>query len=451
MIRHISTVMNKSIEAAPLAVFRFLFGVLMCISIVRFWSHGWIEKLYLNPKWHFHYLGFEWVKVPSPFLTYGLFVICGFTALAIAVGWFYRLNAVLFFLSFTYIELMDKTTYLNHYYFISIIAFILIWLPAHRYCSIDAWRNKDIRVQFVPAWTIDVLKVMLGVVYVYAGLAKLNPDWLFRAMPLTIWLPTKFDLPFFGAIMHEKWVHYGFSWAGAIYDLIIPFLLLYGRTRLFAFTLVLVFHVLTRMLFPIGMFPYIMIFSSLIFFSASFHNKVISAIFSWFNWSKSMFDNGRTLLQKEWRIGQFAQKLLLLLILFQLILPWRFLLYPGNVFWTEQGYRFSWRVMLMEKTAYANFKIVDGITGKRFYVQNEDFLTSFQIKQMATQADFIIEYAHMLGDHFSSQGHQNVEVYVESYASLNGRPSQAYIDPNINLLTIKSDLKNKTYILPLNE
>ena len=85
-------------------------------------------------------------------------------------------------------------------------------------------------------------------------------------------------------------------------------------------------------------------------------------------------------------------------------------MYPGELFWTEEGYRFSWRVMLMEKAGYANFKIVDGKTKKSFYVNNADFLTSFQEKQMSFQPDFILEYAHYLGDHFSNQGHKNIEV-----------------------------------------
>jgi len=139
------------------------------------------------------------------------------------------------------------------------------------------------------------------------------------------------------------------------------------------------------------------------------------------------------------------------LLLFQLLFPWRYLLYPGELFWTEEGYRFSWRVMLMEKTGYAQFKIVDGQSGKRFYVDNSDFLTAFQEKQMSFQPDFILEYAHFLTEHFSKQGHQNVEVYVESYVSLNGRLSQPFIDPNVNLSVEKESFRHKTWILPFND
>lgn len=448
---YIKKYLLNTVSAAPLAVFRLLFGLLMCISIVRFWYHGWIEKLYLMPNFHFKYWGFDWVKVPPDFLCYALFVVCGLSALLFAVGFKYRYTIVLFFLSFTYIELMDKTTYLNHYYFVSIISFILIFLPAERYFSVDAWQNPAMAVEFIPRWNIDVIKLMMGIVYVYAGLAKLNYDWMCNAMPLSIWLPTKFNIPLIGVIMHEKWLHYFFSWAGMLYDVCIPFFLLYRRTRVLAFIAVLFFHIMTRVLFPIGMFPYIMIVATLIFFSPDFHRKIIALLARLSNISITTFNNSKSLLHNKNIKSQLSLRLLVVFMLFQLLFPLRFLVYPGNVFWTEQGYRFSWRVMLMEKTGYANFKIVDGKTGKRFYVQNEDFLTPFQQKQMATQADFIIEYAHYLGRHFASQGHQNIEVYVESYASLNGRKSQPYIAPTVNLLELNNNFEHRNYIIPLDE
>jgi hypothetical protein len=126
-------------------------------------------------------------------------------------------------------------------------------------------------------------------------------------------------------------------------------------------------------------------------------------------------------------------------------------LYPGELFWNEQGYRFSWRVMLMEKAGSANFKIVDSITKKYFYVNNNDFLTSVQQKQMSFQPDMILEYGHYLGNHFKSQGHKNVAVFVESYVSLNGRLSQQFIDPNINLMELEDTFKHKHWINPLND
>jgi hypothetical protein len=438
------------VEAAPLAVFRVLFGLMMFFSIIRFWSYGWIDKLYIQPKFFFSYYGFEWVKPIGPY-TYLIFALCGLSAIFVAIGYRYKMAIIIFFFSFTYIELMDKTTYLNHYYFISVLSFLMIFLPANAYFSIDAATNPKKAFQYIPAWTINSIKLLLGIVYFYAGLAKLNSDWLLNAMPLKIWLPSKFDIPFIGNMLSQEWVQYAFSWSGAAYDLTIPFLLLYRKTRPFAFILVVVFHVLTRVLFPIGMFPYIMIVSTLIFFDASVHLKIITFFTKIFKCNTYQFNN-----QKEFKsVSGLTRKAkyLVIAIFFgiQLVLPYRYLLYPGELFWTEEGYRFSWRVMLMEKSGYAQFKIVNGDTGRWFYVDNSDFLTPFQEKQMAFQPDFILEFANHLKQHFEKDGHNNVQVYVDSQVSLNGRLSTKYIDPKVDLAQEKESFLHKNWIIPLKD
>jgi len=447
------SIINKYIdsktEAAPLAAFRLLFGVLMLLSLIRFWYYGWIEKLYIDPPFHFHYYGFQWVSVPGQW-TYLLFIVCGISTLGIILGYKYRWSMVLFFSCFTYIELMDKTTYLNHYYFISVLSFLLIFLPAACYFSLDA-KNKEKYNQHIPRWNIDAIKLLVAIVYIYAGLAKLNPDWLLEAMPLKIWLPSKYDIPFLGDLLQQEWIHYAFSWGGAFYDLTIVFFLVYRPTRIWAFLAVLLFHVLTAVLFPIGMFPYIMIGTTLIFFDAGTHHKFLSFLSKILGIDKSYYDNGRSYHHRNSLYGKITLGIVSLFFMIQVLFPLRFLAYPGELFWTEQGYRFSWRVMLMEKAGYANFKIQNAITGKRFYVQNDDFLTSFQEKQMSTQPDMILEYAHYLGNHFTAQGHEDVQVFVDSYAALNGRMSKSYIDPNVDLMKIKSSLKNKNWILPLDD
>ncbi len=437
---------SKRVSTAPLAVFRLFFGVLMCLSIIRFWYYGWIEKLYITPKFFFSYYGFEWIK-PLGNYTYFLFLICGLSALMVAIGYKYRLAIIAFSLSFTYIELMDKTTYLNHYYFVSVLSFLLIFLPANATFSLDSYK-RNFEYNSIPKWCIDSIKLLLGIVYFYAGLAKLNSDWLLRAQPLKIWLPSKYDLPLIGNnLMQQNWFHFAMSWSGAIYDLFIPFLLLFKRTRTIAFVLVVVFHVFTRILFPIGMFPYIMIIAALIFFDANLHERIIAFLkkkIGRLNYKVDSLKSYNYKFKKTWFVvGVF--------LLFQLIFPWRYLLYPGELFWTEEGYRFSWRVMLMEKAGYSNFKIVNGATKQFFYVDNKDFLTSFQEKQMSFQPDFILEYAHYLGDHFTKDGHQNVEVYVESYVALNGRSSKLYIDPKVDLYKQKENFKHKDWILPFND
>ncbi len=330
VIKTIRTYLNRNTEAAPLAVFRILFGVMLFSSLVRFWANGWIEQLYLEPQFHFSYYGFTWVQPLGDF-TYVLFAVCGISALLVAVGYKYRISIILFFLSFTYIELMDKTTYLNHYYFISCLSFLMIFLPANRYFSFDAKNNPDRAGFHIPKWTVDSIKVLLSIVYIYAGLAKLNSDWLFKAMPLKIWLPSKYDIPFLGDLLQQEWVHYAFSWGGAGYDLMIPFLLWYRKTRWIGFILVIIFHVLTRVLFPIGMFPFIMIVSALIFFDAGFHHKILGFVARIFRISKQAWDaKVKTIPTKTTYAFQYY--VVVGFVVLQLLFPWRYLLYPGELF-----------------------------------------------------------------------------------------------------------------------
>lgn len=444
--RYLSLFFDQRSHIAPLVIFRFLFGALMIFSILRFWSKGWIESLYLNPQFHFTYWGFEWVQ-PIGLYTYGIFVICLLASIGVMLGFFYRLSIVSFFLSFTYIELMDKTTYLNHYYAVSLLAFILIFLPAAHYFSLDAWRSKKKRSEWIPAWSIVAIKLMLCIVYFYAGLAKLNSDWLIEAQPLKIWLSVKYDFPILGRFMNKDWMHYAFSWGGALFDLSIPFLLWFRKTRIWAYIAVVAFHLMTRFLFPIGVFPYVMIASTLIFFESGFHQKIIQTLSRFFRLRKIDYAVIRDRSYSKWPVVVLS-----IFFIVQLFLPFRYLSHPGELFWHEQGYRFSWRVMLMEKAGWAQFKVVDTASGKKYLVDNYDHLTAFQEKQMATQPDFIIEYAHYLAGYYKENMKvENPAVYVESRVTLNGRPSQTFIDPNVDLTQVQDNFNERTFVLPFKD
>jgi hypothetical protein len=440
--------LKTPVKTAPLAVFRILFGVLMLYSTARFVAEGWVSKYYIEPIFHFKYFGFEFVKSLGVF-TYLLYALIAVSAIGITLGYKYKWATITFFLSFTYGELIDKTYYLNHYYFISLISFLLIFIPANRFFSLDAYRKPDFAFNKIPRYNIFIIKLMLTIVYFYAGLAKLNSDWLINAMPLKIWLPSRYDLPLLGSFFQMEWVHYAMSWSGMLYDLLIPFLLFYKRTRLFAFMLVVVFHVLTRILFPIGVFPYVMIAASLIFFDALFHEKIINSfrkLLKLNNYPKSV-----TLTWKPTLKNKAIVSLFVLFFSFQIVFPFRYMMYPDELFWTEEGYRFSWRVMLMEKGGYVQFKVVNPETGNWFYVDHHDFLTDYQLKQMPIQADFILEFAHFLESHYKAQGIKDPEIYVNSFISLNGRLSQRFIDPNIDLTKVKDNWLHKDWILPFKD
>ena len=420
----------------------------MLYSIIRIFFKGWIETLYIEPSFHFSYYGFEWIK-PIGDYTYIIFLVCAVSSFLVAIGYKYRLSIILLFLSFTYIELMDKTTYLNHYYLVSLISFLMIFFPANASYSVDSFVKKKY-YKSIPKWNVDSLKLIICIVYFYAGVAKINSDWLIDAQPLKIWLTSKYDIPVIGNTLFQMtWVHIFFSWAGMLYDLLIAFILLNRRTRAFGFFLVLSFHIMTAILFPaIGMFPYIMITCSIIFFDQETHKQILNKILSPL---KKFLNKIKKIEIYEFKREKIIQISLAIFFSLQLLLPFRYFLYPGELFWKEQGYRFSWRVMLIEKKGFTEFKIVDSETSESFYVINSDFLTEFQERQMSFQPDFILEYAHYLGEYYNNNGFNDVEVYAESFVTLNGRPSKRFIDPSIDLMKEKKGFTNKKWITNLDD
>ncbi|WP_159471249.1 HTTM domain-containing protein [Dyadobacter sp. 3J3] len=436
-------ILRSYTSAAPLVVFRIAFGTMLFLSIIRFWRKGWIEDLYIKPKYFFPFYGFEFIK-PLGEYTYFLFAVCAICALLVALGLFYRIASIGLFLTFTYIELIDKSTYLNHYYFVSVISFMLIFLPANAYFSFDAYRNKNFQTDQIPVWCIFVIKAMVCILYFYAGVAKLNSDWLLNALPLKIWLPAKNDMPVIGFLFNYKWIPYVFSWFGCFYDLSIPFFLWNKKTRPFAFIAVVIFHGLTAILFPIGMFPYIMIVTALIFFSGPFHQNIINRLGGILGLKVSFLKNDKKYVYNQ-LTSNIASTVFSIFFLIQLVLPFRYLAYPDELFWTEEGYRFSWRVMLMEKAGYTQFQIKDK-TGKTLIVNNNLFLTTLQEKAMSTQPDMILQYAHILRDYYSRHGFKNPEVYVDSYVALNGRLGKPLVNPEVNLAAETESFQHKFWI-----
>jgi hypothetical protein len=365
----------------------------------------------------------------------------GISFLFMALGLFYRIASISAFLLFTYVELLDKSNYLNHYYFVSLVCLLMIFVPAQRYFSLDVRRKPSLKRTYLPNYFIFIFQLQLSIVYFYAGIAKLNYDWIVNALPLKIWLPARQEIPLVGSLLQKEWVAYLFSWFGAVYDLSIPFLLFNKKTRRLAYFFVIVFHIATYTLFQIGMFPFIMIGATLIFFSEDFHLKLLGKL------------REVEVKRNNFRPRQKLTGRLLLGVFFlaQLLIPFRYLAYPGNLFWTEEGYRFSWRVMLMEKAAYAIFHVHDPESGRNWEVNNYDFLTPNQEKMMSTQPDMILQFAHYLESHYQQQGINDPVIKAEVYATLNGRPSRLYLDSSVDLTLVNESFKHKEWILPFQE
>ncbi|MEM9884496.1 MAG: HTTM domain-containing protein [Bacteroidota bacterium] len=433
----------EEVSIAPLIVLRIVFGSLLLYSTTRTWQKGWISELYIEPTYHFGF--FTWLQPLAGNGMYIVFFLLCWSAFCIIIGLFYRIHTLLFFCLFLYVELLDKTYYLNHYYLVTLLSFWLVLVPANRWYSLDVLLFPKIKSPTCANWHILIFKVQLSIVYFFAGLAKVNPDWLLRAQPMATWLPGRYQLPLLGTWLHYKEIAFLFSWAGCLYDLSIWLFLWIKKTRGLAYSAVLVFHALTAILFPrIGMFPYIMITSTIIFFSPAWHERVLSYL----PFSTHMKKENKHYSTPQWR--SLVSISLLAYLLLQLYLPLRYLQHQGNLFWHEKGYRFSWRVMLMEKNGYTSVILRDPVKNIQKEVDQDLYLTAFQQQQMRSQPDMLFQFAQYVGDEFMKENGYAPEVYVKSRLSLNARRSQVFTDDKMNIYAIKNPME-KNWILPLQE
>ena len=434
--------LSQPVDILPLAVFRIAFGGLMCLSCLRVMANGWVDALYIAPRFHFKYFGFEWLHALPGAGMHLVFVALVGLSLLILLGWRTRVCIAAFFVIFTYVELIDQATYLNHYYFISLVSFLLIFLPAERALSLDAWRDPKLRSLTTPRYCIVALQLQLIIVYGFAGVAKLNSDWLLHGLPMGIWLRAHSDLPLVGPLLDAPAVALLLSWAGAFYDLTIPLWLLWRRTRPLAYATVIVFHLLTALLFPIGMFPYVMIAATLIFFTGGDFRRLAGL------WRKSKAaaasapKSGDKFVLPGWiKLG------LLVFFAVQLILPLRHHLYPGDANWTMEGYRFAWRVMLNEKAGFATFRVVDRTLGRTQVVYASQHLSEQQARHMAYQPDMILQFARYLASQSPFDARHEIAVFAEVYVARNGRPARLLIDPQRDLLSVERELAPADWIL----
>jgi len=381
----------------------------------------------------------------------GLFARMIVASVCIVFGLAYRVATVAYFLTFTYVELSDVTNYLNHYYLQSLLALVLCFLPLHRAYSLDARFFPSLRVASFPAWMTWLLRAQIAIVYFYAAIAKATPDWLLHGQPLQIWLHSRTDLPLAGWLFDHEGVPLAMSWAGFLYDLTIPAFLLHRRTRPFAYGVVLVFHTMTKLLFPIGMFPVIMTTATLVFFDHDWPRKLAS-------WAHRMAGRaepgepapsgarGVALSAPRWALGLAA-----LWCVLHAVMPLRTFAYGGNVLWHEQGMRWSWRVMAREKNGSVGFRVHARGWAHDQRVSPSRYLTSVQEREMSVQPDLILQLAHAIAEEHRARGLEDVEVRVDAFCSLNGRPMARLIDPDVDLAAVEEGLMPAPWILPAPE
>jgi hypothetical protein len=444
--------LTRPVDGASLAAFRILFGLLLAWEAVRYFEHGWIARYYIQPTFFFTYPFFDFL---APWPGQGMylhFVVLGVLAVFIALGLCYRLCAVLFWLAFTYVFLLDKANYLNHFYLISLLSFLLIFVPAQRVASLDRRWFFPRAPTLVPFWSVLILRAQIFIVYFYAGLAKLNADWL-RGEPMRAWLAERTDFPLIGHLFTEEWLVYAAAYGALVFDLGIGFLLAWKPGQLVALALAGGFHYLNSQLFSLGIFPALAFASSLLFFAPDWPRQAAAQLRRL--WSRPPMPPPEPPPARASSappaLPSAAPRLVFLHLYLaaQLLIPLRQLLYPGNVSWTEEGHRFAWHMKLRDKSADLRVFVTDPVTHTTWEVDPATHLSDRQLDEMETRPDMIHQYVQYLANQLSAKGQPRPIIHVHSTASLNGRAHQHLIDPNVNLAAAPLDFGPSDWIVPL--
>ena len=433
------------VDIASLALFRMIFGATMLWNAWRYLSKGWVEELYVKPRFQFTYYFFDWIRPWPGDWMHVHFQAMLVLSICVMLGLCYRISSVLLAIGFAYVFLLDQTRYQNHYYLLGLLALIMVCLPAHRAFALDALFRPGLRLRTSPAWTLWLLRAQIGIPYFFGGIAKLNGDWL-RGEPMGILLlsvRTKF--PLIGRYFTEQWFVYGFAYGGLLFDLFIVPLLLWRRTRAAAYVLAVGFHLTNAALFRIGIFPWFMIAATLVFFAP--------------DWPRRLWPTARRVpysrCESPHRLSIRQQIIIALLGLYltvQALLPLRHFLYPGNVDWTEEGSRFAWRMMLRSKPVGVRFYSTDPAGNRTEVIDPRPYLTHRQLRKMGHDPEMILQLSHFLARELKQHyGNREIEIRVVVLASLNGRKPQLLIDPKTNLAAEPRIFGPKPWIMPLVE
>ena len=436
--------------------FRVAFGLVLAWHAWRYIRDDLVREVFVEPRYLFAYDHFGWVERLPEAGMLALFYVTGALALCIALGLWYRLSAALFTLVFFYTFLLEQSEYQNHYYLVCLIGLLLIFVPAHGAFSLDARRRPAARRSTAPAWMLWLLRFQIAVPYFFGGIAKLNYDWL-HGQPMAWRLSVSTDSPFFGPLFREPWVVYAFSWGGLGFDLFVVPFLLWRKTRLAAYAVAVAFHLSNSLMFQIDFFPPFMIAATTLFFPPDWPRTWVARL----RRRGAEVDAGApraaalhpspTSAATPWR--RPAQRLLLLGLLVyvgvQLLVPLRHFLQPGNVLWTQEGFRYSWRMKMSVLHTRIRFLATDPERGASREIDPLDYLTPKQRNAMSTKPRMILQFAHHLADELRADGWQAVEVRAEAMSSLNGRKPQWLVDPGFDLASEVRVPRRPAWIQPL--
>lgn len=436
-MKAINQFLFKKIDIAPLVVFRVFYGILVCAEAFGAIGTGWVRRTFIEPKFTFSFIGFEWLQPLPGNGMYYYFILMGLLGVLITLGYKYRFSAFAFAFLWAGVYLMQKTSYNNHYYLLMLLAFIMGFLPANKSLSLDAHFNPKEKRDWMHNWVRWLIIGQLFIVYTYASIAKLYADWLDFSI-IEILMRSKKDYWLIGELLQEKWLHKIIAFFGIAFDLLVVPALLWKPTRKVAFGLSIFFHLFNSYVFRIGIFPYL----SLAFCVFFFEPKTIRKLFL----KKKEIDipKHRDYPKKyKWVVTALFTYLLI-----QLVLPLRHHTIKDDVLWTEEGHRLSWRMMLRSRSGTISYRVINKETKKETIIKLDDFLTKKQRRKVGSYPDFAWQFAQYLKKEYAKQG-QDVSVFVKSRAKVNAGKYHLFIDPKVDLAAVPwKHFSHNEWILP---
>lgn len=436
--------MIQPVDASFLAWFRFAFGMVMaCYSINNLIS-GSVRMMYVEPVFHFKYWGFHWVPVLGESGMFAFFAALGILAFMMALGVCYRFASIGFAIGFTWLFLMDRTYYQNHYYLVTLLSWMMVILPAGKVFALDVIGRPEQAVSTVPAWMLWVVRFHIGLPYFMGGIAKLDGDWLL-GQPMRMTLATRTWVPGIGQWMTEDWMVAVFSWGGMLFDLLVVPGLLWKKSRPFAFAAALMFHLTNASLFTIGIFPWLMIAATLVFFPPGWPRRI-------FTGRRLKLTSGNSTPSRFGGLHVSTIALLLTVYVgFHLLWPLRYLAADQSPNWTERGHFFAWHMLLRGKKSGLRFFAVDSESGDVQKVDLRQYLAIHQMPKLGRDPENIRQLANHIHDDLLNQTGQDLEIRVFSLVSMNGRKPQLMIDPKVDLGKTAATLGIPDWIVPLQQ
>lgn len=416
----------KPTPSFPLEAFRFLLGIAYLVFFVRWYLSGRFEALYIKPEFHFRYDWFFPLPELSEAQSYFLLILLVLASIAIILRWRVRWAGLTILLGFGYFFFLEKGMYNNHYYFMLLLA---AWLMV----VFDGKPSKfPIQAELIPQWKLWVFRVQIIIVYFFGGIAKFNSEWLSGNTTSRL-LMVRFDLT---EEQYLSLISQMLTWGGIGFDLFIGFLLLWKPTRWVGFALAIAFNLTNHFVFNIGVFPWMMMASLLLFLDES-PFKVWKAQ----GWGQLKFES-----------KPLVVYFLSIILLVQVVLPFRHLLYPGKVVWTEEGYFFSWRMISSVKKTNAKFRVSGRGLSKPVIVEPKKVLTRMQNHALGRYPELALQYAHHLKEEYRKKGIRDIRVEAKVQVKMNNRPYQFVFDPLLDLASVPiRPLKSNRHIKPLEE